>query len=162
MEQGETQPEAEQSTSQPSNARTRRSDDAVVIYISDDPSTAMLIRRGKRVADVLHSNCFAVFVAEHADLQTLPPAKRDAVERHLNFARNLHIETRVLIGSDHAEAVVEFARLHNARQIFLPRVIGKGSDRLLGKSMVNRIVSLADDMEVTIVADRRQEKQAAR
>jgi two-component system sensor histidine kinase KdpD len=162
MEQGETQPETKLSASQPSNARTRRSDDAVVIYISDDPSTAMLIRRGKRVADVLHSNCFAVFVAEHADLQTLPPAKRDAVERHLNFARNLHIETRVLIGSDHAEAVVEFARLHNARQIFLPRVIGKGSDRLLGKSMVNRIVSLADDMEVTIVADRRQEKQAAR
>ena len=141
--------------------RSRRSDDAVVIYISDDPSTAMIIRRGKRVADVLSSNCFAVFVAEHADLNTLPPAKRDAVERHLNFARNLHIETRVLIGSDRAQAVVDFARLHNARQIFLPRVIGKGMDRLLRKSLVNRIVSLANDMEVTIVADRRLDKKPA-
>jgi two-component system sensor histidine kinase KdpD len=141
--------------------RQRRVDDAVVIYISDDPSTAMIIRRGKRVADILSSNCFAVFVAEHADLNTLPPAKRDAVERHLNFARNLHIETRVLLGSDHAQAVVDFARLHNARQIFLPRVVGKGMDRVLRKSLVNRIVSLANDMEVTIVADRRLEKTVA-
>jgi two-component system, OmpR family, sensor histidine kinase KdpD len=142
--------------------RPRRQDDAVVIYISDDPSTAMLIRRGKRVADVLYSNCFAVFVAEHADLQTLPSAKRDAVERHLNFARNLHIETRVLIGDDPAQAIVDFARLHNARQIFVPRAIGHGMSRVMGKSLVNQIVSLADDMEVTIVADRRLDKHAAR
>lgn len=137
--------------------KTRLADDAVVIYISDAPSTAMLIRRGKRVADLLHANCFAVFVAEKADLQTLPPATRDAVERHLNFARNLHVETRVLLGRNHAEAVVEFARLHNARQIFLPRMVGRGTDRLLGKNLVNQIVSLADDIEVTIVSDRRQE-----
>jgi two-component system sensor histidine kinase KdpD len=137
-------------------AHSPRLDDAVVIYISDDPSTAMLIRRGKRVADVIHANCFAVFVAERADLQTLPPAKREAAERHLNFARNLHIETRVLVGRDHAQTIVDFARLHSARQIFLPRLTGKGADRLLGKSLVNQVVGLAHDMEVTIVADRRQ------
>lgn len=139
----------------PRAPRMPRLDDAVVIYISDDPSTAMLIRRGKRVADITHADCFAIFVTEQPDLQSLPPAKRDAVERHLNFARNLHIETRVLVGSDHARALVDFARLHNARQIFLPRVIGKGVDRLRGKSLVNQVVSLADDMEVTIVADRK-------
>ncbi len=134
--------------------------DAVVIYISDDPSTAMLIRRGKRVADITHSDCFAIFVAEHSDLQTLPLAKREAVERHLNFARNLHIETRVLVGTNHAQTIVDFARLHNARQIFLPRLVGKGMDRMLGKNFVNQVVGLANDMEVTIVADRRQEQNA--
>ncbi|HZQ52707.1 MAG TPA: histidine kinase [Bryobacteraceae bacterium] len=139
----------------PHAPRMPRLDDAVVIYISDDPSTAMLIRRGKRVADITHADCFAIFVTEQPDLQSLPPAKRDAVERHLNFARNLHIETRVLVGGDHARALVDFARVHNARQIFLPRVIGKGVDRLRGKSLVNQVVSLADDMEVTIVADRK-------
>jgi two-component system sensor histidine kinase KdpD len=131
----------------------RRSQDTVVIYISDDPSTAMLVRRGKRMADYMQANCFAVFVAENADLGTLPLGRRDDVERHLNFARNLHVETRVLAGSDHARAVVEFARLHNARQIFLPRIVGHGLDRLRG-TLVNQIVQLADDMEITIVADR--------
>lgn len=137
-----------------------RLQDAVVIYISDDPSTAMLIRRGKRVADVIHADCFAVYVAERSDLQTLPPSKREAVERHLNFARNLHIETRVLAGTDHAQTLVDFARVHNARQIFLPRITGKGLHRLRGKTLVNQVVSLADDMEVTIVADRRKESRA--
>jgi hypothetical protein len=33
-------------------------------------------------------------------------------------------------------------------------------DRVLGKSFVNQVVSLANDMEVTIVADRRQESAA--
>ncbi|MBV9303811.1 MAG: histidine kinase [Acidobacteriaceae bacterium] len=160
MEQ-EIEAHAPQSDSQDSLGHARRLNDAVVIYISDDPSTAMLIRRGKRVADVIHANCFAVFVAEHADLQTLPPGKREAAERHLNFARNLHIETRVLVGRDHAQTIVDFARLHNARQIFLPRLVGKGADRLLGKSLVNQVVRLAHDMEVTIVADRRHEKAPA-
>ena len=93
-------------------------------------------------------------------MKSLPAAKREAVERHLNFARNLHIETRVLVGADHAKTIVEFARLHNARQIFLPRVVGKGMDRMLGKSFVNQVVGMANDMEVTIVADRRQETAA--
>ncbi|MBV8708851.1 MAG: histidine kinase [Acidobacteriaceae bacterium] len=137
--------------------RDRRLNDAVIIYVSDDPSTAMLIRRGKRVADVTHADCFAVFVAERGDLQSLPAQKREAIERHLNFARNLHIETRVLSGSDHAQALVDFARGQKARQIFLPRLVGKGMERLRGKSLVNHVVSLADDMEVTIVADRRQD-----
>jgi two-component system, OmpR family, sensor histidine kinase KdpD len=137
--------------------RDRHLEDSVVIYISEDPSTAALIRRGKRVADATHGDCFAVFVAEQSDLHSLPPAKREAVDRHLNFARNMHIETRILIGTDHAQAIVDFARLHKARQIFLPRGAGKGMDRMLRKSLVNQVVSLADDMEVTIVADRRHD-----
>jgi two-component system sensor histidine kinase KdpD len=158
MEQSE---ETQRPASQASN-RGHRLDDAVVIYVSDDPSTAMLIRRGKRVADLIHADCFAVFVAERADLKTLPEEKRLAVERHLNFARNMHIETRVLSGTDHAQALVDFARVHKARQIFLPRNLGKGVDRFFGKSLVNQVVTMATDMEVTIVADRRQENRPVR
>jgi two-component system, OmpR family, sensor histidine kinase KdpD len=157
IEQSEAEQQAN-SGSASTREREPRPHDAVVIYISEDPSTAMLIRRGKRVADVTHADCFAVFVAEQSDLRSLAAAKRDAVERHLNFARNMHIETRILIGTDHARAVVDFARLNKARQIFLPRTAGKSVDRLLRKSLVSQVVSLADDMEVTIVADRQQEK----
>ncbi|MGH9654623.1 MAG: histidine kinase, partial [Bryobacteraceae bacterium] len=155
--------EADSARDEPgSPARGGKLDDAVVIYISDDPSTAMLIRRGKRVADVLHARCFAVFVAPDGRLRGLPEATREAVERHLSFARNMHIETSLLAGTERAEILVDFARNHSARQIFLPRCAGKGFDRLLGRSLVNEVVSLAHDIEVTIVADRKREKDAAR
>ena len=133
----------------------RKLNDAVIIYISDDPSTAMLIRRGKRVADVTHADCFAVFIDEGGEVSALPQPKREAVERLMSFARNLHIDTRVVHSADHARALVDFARQQKARQIFLPRHVGRGVERLRGKSLVNQVVSLADDMEVTIVADRR-------
>jgi len=112
--------------------------------------------------DITHADCFAVFVAEQNDLKSLPAVKDGAMERHLNlnFARNLHIETQVLVGNDHAKTIVEFARLHNARQIFLPRLVDKGMDRVRSKSFVNQVVGLAKDMEVTIVADQRQERSA--
>ncbi len=153
MEQGD----ADQAAMVPDSLDSgRRLEDAVMIYIGDDPSTAMLIRRGRRVADVTHAKCFGVVVAEEGGLQKFPVAKREAIERHLTFARNLHIDTCVLTGSDHAKELVEFARAHNARQIFIPRLPGKGMDRLLGKALINRIVNLAHDMEVTIVADRRR------
>jgi len=155
------QNETASSTEQDSNLLSRRGralDDAVVIYLSDAPSTAMLIRRGKRVADIMHAHCIAVVVDEQGDLCALSTEKRGAVERHLSFARKLHVETRILTGRDQAQVLVEFARSQNARQIFLPRLIGKGVDRLLGKSFVHRVVSLAKDMEVTIVAERRQGK----
>ena len=148
---------AEAAAGAPETTQPRRIEDAVVIYISDEPTTAMLIRRGRRVADVIHAKCFAVTVADGANgLQSLPAQRRDAVERHLTFAKNLHIDTAVLSGNDSAKALVDFARSQNARQIFLPRVVGRGVDRILGKTLVNRVVTLAHDMEVTIVADRRQ------
>lgn len=135
----------------------RRLEDAVIIYIGDEPSTAMLVRRGRRVADVIHAKCFAVAVVDGNGLQGLPAARREAIERHLTFARNMHIETCVLSGTDPAKTLVDFARSQNARQIFLPRILDTGVDRILGKGLVNRIVSLAHDMELTIVAERRQE-----
>ena len=130
-----------------------RRQERLLIFITADPSSAMLIRRGKRVADYLQADCFAVTVGKAIDLADLPATEPEAVERHLNFARNLHIETRVLEGDDVAKTLVEFARRNGVTQLFLAR---PESDhwRLLGRNLVEEVVRLASDMQVTIVADR--------
>src|SRR2546427_6419669 len=92
--------------------KEERPADRILIYISDQPSTAMLLRRGKRVADYLRAECFAIYVLERGELSDLRPATRESVEKHLNFARNLHIETRVLHGQNPAATLVEFAHRH--------------------------------------------------
>ena len=114
----------------------------------------MLIRRGRRVADYLQADCFAVFVHAEMDFTALPTAKREAVERHLNFARNLHIETRVLQGEDIAITLLDFARLRNITQIFMVRPQYSPWEGFIGRNLIHRIVRHARDMQVTLVAER--------
>jgi two-component system sensor histidine kinase KdpD len=143
--------------SQPGSADDRKeSTDRLLIHITTDPSTAALIRRGRRVADFLDAECFAVFVNTVEGLHSLPIAERRTVEKHLNFARNLQIETRVLEGREVAEALVNFARRQEITQIFLVRTQGKSRPAMFGRNLVQQIVWLARDMQVTIIAERRE------
>ena len=114
----------------------------------------MLIRRGRRVADYLRAECFAVYVSETGDLSNLPSAEQEAVEQHLNFARNLQIETRVLQGQSAAAVVVDFARRERITQIFLMRPRGTRWKFLRNRSVPSQILRLAQDMQITIVAER--------
>ena len=127
----------------------------ILIHITESPSTAGLIRRGRRVADYLKAECFAVCVTPPSGMADLAKNAREATEKHLDFARKLHIETRVLEGDDTAEALVDFARLNGVTQIFLAKPPKRPVLLLNRKQMAMRIVDLAKDMQVTVVADRR-------
>jgi two-component system sensor histidine kinase KdpD len=136
------------------SSQASRGVDRILILATPDPSTAMLIRRGKRVADYLHADCFAVAVSRHADLRDLASPEREALERHLNFARNLHIEARLLQGENVAGTLVEFARLNGITHLFVARPGERRKPTLFGRTFVQEIVHLARDMQVMIVADR--------
>jgi two-component system, OmpR family, sensor histidine kinase KdpD len=114
----------------------------------------MLIRRGRRVADYLNADCIALFVHRTAQLSDLPAEEREAVEKHLRFARSLQIETRVLGGSDVPRTVVEFARRNQVTQLFVAHSQVRLRDRLRGRNFAENIVRLARDLQVTVVADR--------
>jgi two-component system sensor histidine kinase KdpD len=133
---------------------TPRSNDRLLIHITGEPTAAMLIRRGRRVADYLRAECFAIYISETGDLNSLPMFEREAVERHLNFARNLHIETRILQGHSVAPVLVDFAHRERITQIFLMRPNGTRWNFLRSGSLTSQILRLAPDMQITVVADR--------
>ena len=124
----------------------------ILICLTERPSTAVLIRRGKRVADYLHADCLAVHVQRNSG-RGVPETRSGALEKHLSFARNLHIETHVLRGKDVARTIVDFAREQNITQIFLGRA---GAKALWGgvASTVHKVVRQARDREITVVAER--------
>lgn len=126
----------------------------ILIWVTADPKTAMVIRRAKRVSDFLGAGCFAVAVQPTGDLSGLPAAEREAVEKHLNFARNLHIETRILDGEDIAKTLVDFGRRNQVTQIYLTRPQGRLWLPGILRNPVQKIISLAKDMHIVIVSDR--------
>jgi two-component system, OmpR family, sensor histidine kinase KdpD len=131
----------------------------VLILVTDDPAAAAVIRRGRRVADYLKADCFAVVVCPAGDLGRLPASVREAVERHLTFARNLRVQTHVLAGNDPVDTVIEFAHSQGISQILVARPhatrLHLGAFR---SDLVFRLIERAKDFQVTVVA-RREPRQ---
>lgn len=138
---------------------TPPSTDRLLIHVTSDPTTAMLIRRGRRVADYLRAECFAIYISETGDLASAPAPEKAAVERHLNFARHLQIETRILQGHATAATLVDFARRERITQIFLMRPDDTRWKLFPGHSLVSQILHLAQDMQVTVVAKPREKSE---
>lgn len=135
-------------------APAHRSRERLLLHVTTKPATAALVRRGRRVADYLQADCIAVAV-ERSRLDSLPADDLERLKRHLDFARSLHIDTRVLEGEDVASALVDFARANRVTQIFMARPRRTPWTAVFGQSIVQRVVRLATDMRVTVVAERR-------
>jgi two-component system sensor histidine kinase KdpD len=127
---------------------TTETRERILIHVTESPAAAALIRRGKRVADYSKADCFAVSVLPSPD-----PAQ---LERHMEFARKLRIETRVLESETPAEALVDFARRNAVTQIFLSKPSKRAVPFLSKRHLVMEIVRLAPDRQVTVVAERRE------
>jgi two-component system sensor histidine kinase KdpD len=125
----------------------------ILIHLTADPKTAMVIRRAKRVSDFLDADCFAVAVQPSGDLKALAESERLALEKHLSFARNLRIDTQVLKGKG-ASQLVDFARQNRVTQIFITRPCSRTWLRLAPHDPVQEIIDLAKDMQIVIVSDR--------
>lgn len=123
----------------------------ILIDLTDSPAAAGLIRRGRRVADTLGAECLAVAMAPGRR----QGQRREALYRHLEFARRLRIETRLLEGSDPARTLVEFARRNGVTQIFLERPRPRIFEFLTKRHFVMRVVELAKDIQVTVVSEQR-------
>jgi two-component system sensor histidine kinase KdpD len=107
----------------------------ILLWLTPHPSTAMLIRRGLRVADFLGYPCTAVYLDRDAA----------AMEPWLNICLNLRIDAKAIACSGNpAKAVANYARSNTITQVYVTR----------DAPDVNKLVNLARDMQITIVAER--------
>jgi magnesium transporter len=129
----------------------------ILVNVTADPSTAMLLRRARRMADYIHAVCVAIFVSKEKDLSALPAQERQAIERHFRFAENLHIDTAVVQGKNPANTLAGYAHKNGVTQIF----IGPASDPprkwFRGLDFTDQLLYQARNLEVTVVAERIRE-----
>ena len=121
----------------------------ILICLTGTPTSAVLIRRGKRVADYLQADCLAIHVVPGGQAP-------EEVGRHMTFARNLRIETHIVDAMDVAATVAEFARTNRITQIFVGRSRRRPWYRRFEETKVQKLVRLARDRQITIVAERRR------
>jgi len=129
---------------QPQGGRYER----ILVCLTGRPSSAMLIRRARRVADYLQAGCVALHVA--------PGPVDESVERHMSFARNLRIETHIVNNDDISSAIAGFARREGITQIFMGRSAPLPWWKRFEETLVQQVVRQAHDMQITIVAERRR------
>ena len=127
----------------------------ILICLTGNPSSASLIRRGKRVADYLRGDCLALHVLPRGGWDEVPATIREAVERHMHFARNLRIDTHAIPAGDVPMAIANFARARQITQIFMGRSAPRPWFKRWQESLVRRVVRLSSDTQITIVAERR-------
>jgi len=126
----------------------------ILVNVTSDPSTAMLLRRTRRVADYLHAHCTAIFVSPGKDLSALSAAERQAVDRHLRFAETLRIDSVVVNSRTPADAIVEYAHKHGVTQIFIGPAVETSRKLFPGLDFTDQVLYQARDLEVTVVAER--------
>ncbi len=119
-------------------------DERILIWLIPHPSTAMLIRRGKRVANFLNADCLAVYIQSDPAKPGVNPAQQTELDKLLTFARDLHIPVTKLAGKNAGKAISAFAREHKVTQIFVSR----------NSPDIEDVIDQAHNMEVTIVAER--------
>jgi two-component system, OmpR family, sensor histidine kinase KdpD len=121
-----------------------------LVLVTGESSNALLIRRAWRMADYLQAECYAAYIQRPHS-----PSIPDSAQKHLRFARELHIETRILEGDDATETLVRFAHTQGITNIFLAQPIYNLWSAIIVGNFIHKVVRLAEDIQVTIVAERR-------
>jgi two-component system, OmpR family, sensor histidine kinase KdpD len=111
--------------------------DHIAVWITPDVSSAIAIRRARRVADFLRAPCEALYCAADAALLT----------DQLEFCRRLHLDAWSVEGSECAQAIAKYAHERGATQLFVTKAA----------SELKRLVRFAHDLQVTIIAERNRQ-----
>lgn len=120
-----------------------------------------LVRAAARLAEALHARWHAVYVETPA-LSRLSEARRAAVLKVLQLARDLGAHTAVLSGPDPTAEVHHYARSHNLNRAVLGRRAGPTWWReAWSPSFARALARRAPDLDLVMVAPERRSARSA-
>ena len=125
----------------------------VMACVNARPDSQRILRRAWRMANRLHADLLAVFV-ETPGWASASPEERRALEENLRFAEDLGAEIVRATGSDVAKELVHVAREKNAGRIVIGHPKRRGLSLRLRGSTVTKLLRLATDVDVQVVAAR--------
>jgi two-component system sensor histidine kinase KdpD len=125
----------------------------VLVCVDEQPLGQHLIRRGWRLAERQQTQLIVVFVETPAWGSATPEARRQ-LEDNLRLAEDLGAEIVRVQSNDVAGALIRAAHERNAESIVIGHSSHSGLHELLHGSVVNKLLKVARDVDVHVVADR--------
>src|SRR5271170_4755450 len=125
----------------------------ILVCISEQPSSAELVRRARRVADALRAEWTALYI-ESSRHASLSEADKDRIADTLRLAQRLGGQTASLPGRDIAEAILAFARRNNVTQIIIAKSERPAWFELLHGSVVRDLFRNSGAISITAIAPR--------
>jgi two-component system, OmpR family, sensor histidine kinase KdpD len=127
----------------------------VMVCVDAQKQAQNLIRRGWRMANRYETELLAVFV-ETPRWGSASPEEMRAVEENLRFAVDLGAEPIRVHGSDVAKALMEVAHEKNVGSIVIGHSRHGRLHEVLRGSIVQNLLRMAGDVDVHVVAERRE------
>ncbi len=132
---------------------TWAADEQVMVCIDEQPRAQHLLRRAWRMADQRQSPLLVVFVETPRWANASPEARRQ-VEETLRLAEDLGAEIIRAQSDDVAAALARIAHERNVDSILIGHSRHGRLHELLRGSIVSKLLKLARDVDVHLVADR--------
>lgn len=129
--------------------------DRILICLSPSQESLRLLRRGWRVAQRLHADIVAVYVATH------PPSESEQKILHDDFALAERLNIGVVTLSGHvSEELIRYARENEITQIVIGHSSRSRWQELLKGSIVNKLIRELRTVDILIVTEPNQEARS--
>lgn len=129
---------------------------SLLVAIDFRQHSMRLLRWAKNLSYSMGASIQAIYVET---LHTLSPKERDQLDKNLNLAKQLGINSRIITNPDTVKAIVDFAQKENITHIIVgkPRIRNILSMFLLG-NFVNRLIRYSGNIDVYILGADKQAK----
>jgi two-component system, OmpR family, sensor histidine kinase KdpD len=124
----------------------------LMICVSGHPISERLVRAGRRLADELKAEWFAVHV-QTLDRRRFSTEGAENISRALRLAEDLGAMVRQVEGQNVASTLVDFARKNNVTKIITGKPTRSRWQELLFDSLTNDLIRLSGTIDIYVVSD---------
>jgi len=125
--------------------------DRLLVAVSPGALSQRLIRTGRRLADELKAEWFAIYV-ETASGARLAQSQRDQIVRLMHLAEELGAQVITLPGQNVPETILQYARSHNITKIVAGKHVHSRWIELWHGSVVNQIIRKSGNIDVYVIS----------
>ena len=126
--------------------------DRILVCLSSHPLGERLVRSGRRLADDLNAEWYAVFVETPGHLR-MPAENQLRIQRNLRLAEDLGAKVMNISHTSVAEAVISFAHTHNITKIIAGKPLRPRWFELLRGTVIDQIIRQSGRIDVYVISE---------